>query len=146
MKKIGIALLVVMALSALSAISVSAQDGNGNNAAAKEEFMQARLKLIYAEFSLSQEQQVKFEQIYRSYRHDVQKAATHRAAKVKKESVTEETAHEYLCAKLMNQISTSAVKLKYVCQFETVLSSMQVEQLYRIDDRIAREAKKMLKE
>lgn len=141
-----LSIAVLAAALVFSASLATAQEKNPNQAQNKEAFFQARLKLIAQEMQLSEETVQKLEPIYRAYRNDIQHAAFHRGAKIRKENVNEQNAHEYLCGRLMNNIATSSVKLKYVQQFEEVITPIQIEKLYRIEDKLGKEARKLLKE
>jgi hypothetical protein len=49
-----------------------------------------------------------------------------------------------VAARLSNTINTASVKQKYLWIFAEVIEPLQIEKLYRIEDRIAREARKVV--
>jgi hypothetical protein len=46
--------------------------------------------------------------------------------------------------RLSNTINTASVKQKYLWIFAEIIEPLQIEKLYRIDDRIAKEARKIV--
>ena len=64
---------------------------------------------------------------------------------MKKEDLTNENALKVISARLSNTINTSSVKQKYLFIFAEVIEPLQIEKLYRIDDRISKEARKVVK-
>jgi hypothetical protein len=48
-------------------------------------------------------------------------------------------------ARLANQILTATVKQRYLMIFAEVITPLQVEKLYKIDEKVSREAHKVVK-
>ena len=112
----------------------------------REELMQTRLELLKAELELDDEQFAKFEPVYRRYRQEISKVTSmNREARTKKAEITNDNALRVMSARLSNTIMTSAVKQRYLYLFADVIEPLKVMTLYRVDDRISREAQKVLK-
>lgn len=113
----------------------------------REQIMQTRLELLKTELQLSDEQLAKFDPIYRKYRQDIQKATSlNRDARTKRENITNENALKVVSARLANNIYTSTIKQRYLLIFAEVIEPLQVMKLYRVDERISREASKIIKQ
>lgn len=112
----------------------------------REQLMQTRLELLKAELELDDEQFAKFEPVYRRYRQEISKVTSmNREARTKKAEITNDNALRVMSARLSNTIMTSAVKQRYLYLFADVIEPLKVMTLYRVDDRISREAQKVLK-
>lgn len=150
MKRIFVLLVAVAAIFAQDAF---AQEGptvtDEQKAAAKEkreQLMQTRLELLKTELTLSDEQFEKFDPVYRKFRQEIQRVTSmNRDARMKKEQITNENALKVVSARLANQILTSTVKQRYLMIFAEVIEPMQVMKLYRVDEKISREASKIMK-
>ena len=112
--------------------------------ARREQLMQTRLQMLKEELKLTDEQLVKFDPIYREFRKEVQRV-TNRDSRVKKEDLTNENALKVISARLANQVTTATVKQRYLLIFAEVIEPLQIEKLYRVDQRISREAHKIVK-
>ena len=96
--------------------------------------------------TLTDEQMAKFDPVYRKYRSDIQGVTrNNREARVKKENITNENALKVLSARLANQILTATVKQRYLFVFAEVIEPLQVMKLYKVDEKISREAHKIIK-
>ena len=144
-------LVLFVAMATMFAQDVMAQEKpqmtEEQRAAAKakrEQLLQLRVDMLREELKLTPEQLTKFEPVYRKYRAEVQRV-TNKDARVKKENLTNENALKVVSARLANTISTAVVKQRYLLIFAEVIEPLQVEQLYRVDERIAREARKVMK-
>ncbi|MBQ9137465.1 MAG: hypothetical protein IJX65_02380 [Alistipes sp.] len=143
MKKIiYVAIFAVMALFAQDALA-QAKNPKEVNKAKHEELMNTRLQMLKDELKLTDVQYVAFEPVYREYRKTIAKVADNKGAKVRKEELTNENALKVAATRLSNTINTSSVKQKYLWIFAEVIEPLQVEKLYRIEDRISREARKV---
>jgi hypothetical protein len=112
----------------------------------REQLMQTRLELLKAELGLDDEQFAKFEPVYRRYRQEISKVTSmNREARTKKAEITNDNALRVMSARLSNTIMTSAVKQRYLYLFADVIEPLKIMTLYRVDDRISREAQKVLK-
>ena len=100
--------------------------------------------MLKEELKLTDEQLVKFDPIYREFRKEVQRV-TNRDSRVKKEDLTNENALKVISARLANQVTTATVKQRYLLIFAEVIEPLQIEKLYRVDQRISREAHKIVK-
>lgn len=140
--------VAVFAIASLFAQDVMAQPkSESEKAAAKaraEELMNIRLQMLKDELKLTDTQVVAFEPVYREYRKVLGRVTEHKGARVKKEDVTNENAMKVVAARLSNTINTASVKQKYLWIFAEVIEPLQIEKLYRIEDRIAREARKVV--
>lgn len=109
-----------------------------------ELLMNTRLQMLKDELKLSDEQFAAFEPVYREYRKVVGKVADAKGARVKREELTNENAMKVIATRLSNTINTSSVKQKYMWIFAEVIEPLQIEKLYRVEDRIAKEARKIV--
>ena len=155
MKKIFVLMVAIAAIFAQDAMAQEAvaQDNStltgpqrSEAKERREQLMQTRLEMLKAELQLTDEQYAKFEPVYRRYRQEIQKVTSmNREARTKKAEITNDNALRVMSARLSNTIMTSAVKQRYLYLFADVIEPMQVMTLYRVDDRISREAQKMMK-
>ena len=114
--------------------------------AKRELLMQARLELLKAELQLTDEEMTKFEPIYRRYRQEINRVtASNKDARMKKELITNENALRVVSARLSNQILTATVKQNYLFSFSEVITPLQVMKLYQVDEKVSREAHKVVK-
>lgn len=112
--------------------------------AKKEQLMQTRLGMLKDELKLTDAQAAKFEPIYREYRKEMSRVVDNKTARTKKEEMTNDNALKVIATRLSNTINTSSLKQRYIYIFAEVLEPLQIEKLYRIDDRIAKEARKVV--
>ena len=150
MKKIFVVLVAVAAIFAQDAFAQDKpQTTEEQKAAAKEkreQLMQARLELLKTELQLTDEQMTKFEPVYRKYRQEVHRVtATNKDARMKKDQITNDNALRVVSARLSNQILTATVKQSYLFSFAEVITPLQVMKLYQVDEKISREAHKVVK-
>ena len=114
--------------------------------AKREQLMQTRLELLKTELALSDEQMVKFDPVYREYRKEIGRVTSmNKDARIKKENITNENALKVVSARLANQILTATVKQRYLMVFAEVITPLQVEKLYKVDEKVSREANKIAK-
>ena len=139
--------VVLFAIMAIFAQDVMAQPKRGvvnEEAKAKSEaLMNTRIQMIKDELQLTDAQFAAFEPVYREYRKAVGRVSD-KAARVKKEDLTNENVLKVMSIRLSNTINTASVKQKYLWIFAEIIEPMQIEKLYRIDDRIAKEARKIV--
>lgn len=139
--------IIISAVAALMAIlSVMPASAQNQSKANQEELLAKRIEMLTAELGLGEDSAAEFEQIYRAYRKDIRMVATNKKSRVKPENITNENAIEYLQAKFMNNIAMTTVKQNYINEFLRVLTPVQIEKMYRIDDKIANEARKILRQ
>ena len=148
MKKIFVLLVAVATMFAQDAFAQQKpQMTEAQRAEAKakrEQLMQLRVDMLRDELKLTPEQVAKFDPIYRNYRKEIQRMRN-RDANVKKEDLTNENALKVISARLSNTITSTTVKQRYLLIFADVIEPLQIEKLYRVDERIAREARKIVK-
>ena len=150
MKKIFV---LLVALATMFAQDAFAQDKpqltEEQKAAAKqkrEQLMQTRLELLKTELQLNDEQLAKFEPIYRRYRGEIQRVTgSNKEARIKRDQITNENALKVVSARLANNILTSTVKQRYLWLFADVIEPLQVKKLYDVDEKVSREAHKIMK-
>ena len=150
MKRIFVLMMAVATLFAQDVVAQQQTAVNeaqkGEHKAKREELMQARLELLKTELTLTDEQMTKFDPVYRKYRSEIQMVTkSNRDARVKKENITNENALKVLSARLANQILTATVKQRYLMVFAEVIEPLQVMKLYKVDEKISREAHKVIK-
>ncbi|MBQ2026398.1 MAG: hypothetical protein II214_00675 [Alistipes sp.] len=150
MKKILVLLVTLVTLFAQDVFAQNKpQVTEEQKAAAKakrEQLMLTRLELLKTELQLSDEQMQKFEPVYRRYRGEIQRVTgANKEARMKKDQITNENALVVVSARLANDIFTSSLKQRYLLLFADVIEPLQVMKLYRVDEKISREAHKVLK-
>ena len=136
--------VAIVALASLFVTDVVAQTPESKKAA-MEQIMNSRLQMLKSELKLTDAQFTAFEPLYREYRKSLGRVADNKLARTKPEQLTNENALQVVSARLTNTINTAAVKQRYLLAFAEVIEPLQVEQLYRIDERISKEARKMVK-
>ena len=150
MKKIFV---LLVALATMFAQDVFAQNKpqvtEEQKAAAKakrEQLMLTRLELLKTELQLNDEQLAKFEPVYRRYRGEIQRVTgANKEARMKKDQITNENALLVVSARLANDVLTTTVKQRYVMLFAEVIEPLQLMKLYKVDEKISREAHKVMK-
>ncbi len=142
MKKIIFVAMFAFAL--LFVVDVTAQTAEKSGKAIAEQTMDTRLKMLKDELKLTDAQYLAFEPVYREYRKVLGRVTDHKLARTKREELTNENALKVVSARLSNTINTSSVKQKYLFIFAEVIEPLQIEKLYRIDDRISKEARKIV--
>ena len=143
-KMIYVVLFALMAIFAQDVNAQSKSDISKDEAKVKSEaLMNTRLGMIKDELQLTDAQFAAFEPVYREYRKAVGRVSD-KGARVKKEDLTDENVLKVMSIRLSNTINTASVKQKYLWIFAEIIEPMQIEKLYRIDDRIAREARKIV--
>lgn len=139
--------VVLFAIVAFFAQDVNAQpreNTSKDEAKAKSEaLMNTRLEMIKDELELTDAQFAAFEPVYREYRKVLGRVSD-KGARVKKEDLTNENVLKVMSIRLSNTINAASVKQKYLWIFAEIIEPMQIEKLYRIDDRIAKEARKIV--
>ena len=145
MKKIFV--VAIFAVASLFVANATAQTAKAEKVdkAVLEQIMNTRLEMLKNELKLTDAQYTAFEPVYREYRKVLQRVTDNKSARVKKDGLTNENALKVVAARLSNTINTSSVKQKYLFIFAEVIEPLQIEKLYRIDDRISKEARKVVK-
>ena len=143
-KMIYVVLFALMAIFAQDVNAQSKSEVSKEEAKVKSEaLMNTRLEMIKDELQLTDAQFAAFDPVYREYRKAVGRVSD-KGARVKKEDLTSENVLKVMSIRLSNTINTASVKQKYLWIFAEIIEPMQIENLYRIDDRIAREARKIV--
>ena len=144
MKKIFV--VAIFAVASLFVANATAQTAKAEKVdkAVLEQIMNTRLEMLKNELKLTDAQYAAFEPVYREYRKVLQRVTDNKSARVKKDGLTNENALKVVAARLSNTINTSSVKQKYLFVFAEVIEPLQIEKLYRIDDRISKEARKIV--
>lgn len=140
-------LTAVFVLTAMLAQNVFAQEKSATSDADKakrEQLMQTRLNMLKTELNLTDAQFEKFEPVYRAYRKDMSRVVDNKTVRVKKEDITNDNALKIITVRLSNNINSSSLKQRYLFTFAEVIEPVQIEKLYRIDDRISKEARKVM--
>lgn len=143
-KMIYVVLFAIMAFFVQDVNAQPQKDVSKDEAKAKSEaLMNTRLGMIKDELQLTDAQFAAFEPVYREYRKAVGRVSD-KGARVKKEDLTNENVLKVMSIRLSNTINTASVKQKYLWIFAEIIEPMQIEKLYRIDDRVAKEARKIV--
>ena len=149
MKKIFVLLVAVATMFAQDVFAQKPQLTDAEKAARdakREQLMQTRLELLKIELTLTDEQMVKFDPVYREYRKEIGRVtSSNKEARLKKDQITNENALKVVSARLANQILTATVKQRYLLIFAEVITPLQIEKLYKVDERVSREANKIVK-
>lgn len=144
MKKMISIVITIIAMMFVQDAFAQAKPQTDADKAKKEQLMQTRLGMLKDELKLTDAQAVKFEPIYREYRKEMSRVVDNKTARTKKEDMTNDNALKVIATRLSNTINTSSLKQRYIYIFAEVLEPLQIEKLYRIDDRIAKEARKVV--
>ena len=144
MKKMMSIVITIIARMFVQDVFAQAKPQTDADKAKKEQLMQTRLGMLKDELKLTDAQAVKFEPIYREYRKEMSRVVDNKTARTKKEEMTNDNALKVIATRLSNTINTSSLKQRYIYIFAEVLEPLQIEKLYRIDDRIAKEARKVV--
>lgn len=150
MKKLFVLFVAIAAMFAQGAFAQEKRqltDAQKEAAKAKrEQMMQTRLELLKTELQLSDEQLVKFDPVYRKFRGEIQRVTgANKEARMKKEQITNDNALIVVSARLANNILTSTVKQRYLLLFADVIEPLQIMKLYQVDEKVSREAHKIMK-
>ncbi len=140
MKKI--IFVAFFAVASLFVADVIAQPAKGNKGDG-EKLMVTRLEMLKNELELTDAQYVAFEPLYREFRKALGRVSD-KGARVKREELNNENVLKVMSIRLSNTINTASVKQKYLWAFAEIIEPMQIEKLYRIDDRISKEARKIV--
>lgn len=135
--------ITIIAMMFVQDVFAQAKPQSDADKAKKEQLMQTRLGMLKDELKLTDAQAAKFEPVYREYRKEMSKVVDNKIARTKKEEMTNDNALKVVATRLSNTINTSSLKQRYIYIFAEVLEPLQIEKLYRIDDRIAKEARKV---
>lgn len=144
MKKMISIVITIIAMMFVQDVFAQAKPQTDADKAKKEQLMQTRLGMLKDELKLTDAQAVKFEPVYREYRKEMSRVVDNKTARTKKEEMTNDNALKVIATRLSNTINTSSLKQRYIYIFAEVLEPLQIEKLYRIDDRIAKEARKVV--
>ena len=144
MKKMMSIVITIIAMMFVQDVLAQPQKQPEADKAKKEQLMQTRIGMLKDELKLTDAQAAKFEPVYREDRKEMARVVDNKIARTKKEEMTNDNALKVVAARLSNTINTSSLKQRYIYIFADVLDPMQIEQLYRIDDRIAKEARKVV--
>lgn len=144
MKKMISIVITIIATMFVQDAFAQAKPQSDADKAKKEQLMQTRLGMLKDELKLTDAQAAKFEPIYREYRKEMSRVVDNKTARTKKEEMTNDNALKVIATRLSNTINTSSLKQRYIYIFAEVLEPLQIEKLYRIDDRIAKEARKVV--
>lgn len=144
MKKIFV--VAIFAVASLFVANATAQTAKADKADKNlsEQVMNTRLEMLKNELKLTDAQYTAFEPVYREYRKVLHRVTDNKSARVKRDELTNENAMKVVAARLSNTINTSSVKQKYLFVFAEVIEPLQIEKLYRIDERISKEARKIV--
>ena len=144
MKKMISIVITIIATMFVQDAFAQAKPQSDADKAKKEQLMQTRLGMLKDELKLTDAQAAKFEPVYREYRKEMSRVVDNKIARTKKEEMTNDNALKVVATRLSNTINTSSLKQRYIYIFAEVLEPLQIEKLYRIDDRIAKEARKVV--
>lgn len=143
MKKTMSIVITIMAVLFVQDVFAQPQKTQSEAEKAKrEQILQTRINMLKDELKLTDAQAAKFEPVYREYRKEMSRVADNKLARTKKEDLTNENALKVVAARLSKDINASSLKQRYLYIFAEVLEPLQIEKLYRVDERIAKEARK----
>lgn len=140
MKKI--IFVAFFAVASLFVADVAAQPAKENKVDG-EKLMATRLEMLKNELELTDTQYAAFEPLYREFRKALGRVSD-KGARVKREELNNDNVLKVMSIRLSNTINTASVKQKYLWAFAEIIEPMQIEKLYRIDDRISKEARKIV--
>lgn len=142
MKKIVFVAFFAVASLFVADVTAQEQPAKGNKVDG-EKLMTTRLEMLKNELEMTDAQYVAFEPLYREYRKALGRVSD-KGARVKREELNNDNVLKVMSIRLSNTINTASVKQKYLWAFAEIIEPMQIEKLYRIDDRISKEARKIV--
>ncbi len=142
MKKIVFVAFFAVASLFVADVTAQEQPAKGNKVDG-EKLMTTRLEMLKNELEMTDAQYVAFEPLYREYRKALGRVSD-KGARVKREELNNDNVLKVISIRLSNTINTASVKQKYLWAFAEIIEPMQIEKLYRIDDRISKEARKIV--
>lgn len=142
MKKIIFVAFFAVASLFVADVTAQEQPAKGNKVDG-EKLMTTRLEMLKNELELTDAQYVAFEPLYREFRKALGRVSD-KGARVKREELNNDNVLKVISIRLSNTINTASVKQKYLWAFAEIIEPMQIEKLYRIDDRISKEARKIV--
>lgn len=142
MKKIIFVAFFAVASLFVADVTAQEQPAKGNKVDG-EKLMTTRLEMLKNELEMTDAQYVAFEPLYREYRKALGRVSD-KGARVKREELNNDNVLKVISIRLSNTINTASVKQKYLWAFAEIIEPMQIEKLYRIDDRISKEARKIV--
>ena len=142
MKKIVFVAFFAVASLFVADVTAQEQPVKGNKVDG-EKLMTTRLEMLKNELEMTDAQYVAFEPLYREYRKALGRVSD-KGARVKREELNNDNVLKVISIRLSNTINTASVKQKYLWAFAEIIEPMQIEKLYRIDDRISKEARKIV--
>lgn len=150
MKKIFVLLVAIATMFAQDVMAQQkpqlTEEERAARKARNEQMMQTRLELLRTELQLTDAQFTQFDPIYRKYRQEIGRVTSmNKEARAKKDEITNENALKVMSARLTNNILTSSVKQRYLLVFAEVIEPLQIMKLYRVDDKLARKAREIMK-
>lgn len=150
MKRIFVLLVAVATMFAQDVFAQEkpklTEEQKAEHKAKREQLMQTRLELLKTELTLTDEQMLKFDPVYREYRKEIGRVTSmNKDARMKKDQITNDNALRVVSARLANQILTATVKQNYLFIFAEVLEPLKVMKLYSVDEKVSREAMKIAK-
>lgn len=107
-------------------------------------FMDAKLDIIKNQLELTGEQFEKFAPIYREYTRNIN-SNRRKTGKIDVATASKQEINEYLRNRIDNNINVGMVRKVYIQIFERVLTPQQLYKLYKIDDKLSRQARAELK-
>ena len=142
MKKIIFVVFFAVASLFVADVTAQEQPAKGNKVDG-EKLMTTRLEMLKNELEMTDAQYVAFEPLYREFRKALGRVSD-KGARVKREELNNDNVLKVISIRLSNTINTASVKQKYLWAFAEIIEPMQIEKLYRIDDRISKEARKIV--
>ena len=120
----------MITLLLMLAVTVSAQD----SAKINERYFQAKVRELALRLEMTDSQKNRFVPIYRRYSEEMRAVAGVRQRRTK--PLADEERLELTKRKMQRQQQAHAIRMRYVDEFATVLSAVQVSRFFEVESEI----------
>lgn len=130
-------LIIIFLLMSLALYSVAQE--SGNKTSLNERYYQAKVRELVYRLNMSDQQQKKFEPIYRRYCEEMTALWAERKKPISPNTSSNAAAIEK--RKMEMQQRAQGIRMKYIDEFAKVLNARQVEEFYEVESAIQKKLK-----
>ena len=130
-------LIIIFLLMSLALYSVAQE--SGNKTSLNERYYQAKVRELVYRLNMSDQQQKKFEPIYRRYCEEMTALWAERKKPISPNTSSNAAAVEK--RKMEMQQRAQGIRMKYIDEFAKVLNARQVEEFYEVESAIQKKLK-----
>ena len=130
-------LIIIFLLMSLALYSVAQE--SGNKTSLNERYYQAKVRELVYRLNMSDQQQKKFEPIYRRYCEEMTALWAERKKPISPNTSSNAAAIEK--RKMEMQQRAQGIRMKYIDEFAKVLTARQVEEFYEVESAIQKKLK-----